>query len=179
MKKLLLLTLFCACTALMAEENVGYRVVHPDGTVEFTDDPTQGGEEIKLRDVQGSSSSPISRSPATQTPPEKLSPVKTNAKEANVYTAVSITSPTAEETVWFTDNGVTVTVNVMPQLKPEDMIVIKLDGEIRARGKSTSLNLGEVYRGTHTVEASVIDASGATLISSSSVVFYLRQHSAK
>ena len=47
MKRLLLLTALVLPLAATAA-GVGYRIVHPDGTVEFTDDPHRGGEKIDL-----------------------------------------------------------------------------------------------------------------------------------
>lgn len=172
MKRILPFFLMLFCTAPMAAEDIGYRIVHPDGTVEFTDDATRGGEEIKLRDVQtvnDHSNDEGVRKPDTETAPEK--------KKTSGYTTLRILTPGAGETVWFADSGVTVAVSSDPALKSGDTVVLSLDGAEVARGKNTSLNIGQVYRGTHTLSATIVDAGGKTVIRSSSVTFYLKQHS--
>ncbi len=157
----------------MAAESTGYKIVHPDGTVEFTDDATRGGEEIKLRGVQAVGA-PIDEGKTERRPIKKQAP---ETKKASGYSSLSILSPRSEETVWFVDTGILVSVSPTPPLSPEDTVVIELDGIVAARGKSTSLNVGLVYRGTHTVSARIIDAGGKTIISSPPVTFFLKQRS--
>lgn len=171
MKRTLPLLLLFFCVSLLAAENTGYRIVHPDGTVEFTDDATRGGEEIKLRDVQ------IVKTPSDEgeVGPRERPPEEED--KAPGYTSLRILSPQAEATVWFSEAGVTVAVAADPPLKPDDTVVLYLDGSAVAQGKSTSLNIGLVNRGTHSLSASIDDATGKTVISSPSVTFFLRQHS--
>ena len=92
--------------------------------------------------------------------------VKKPSKETTVYTSLSITSPRQKQTLRFDDNGITVTVSTTPKLLPEDKVVISIDGKVVTQGKSLSQNIGQVYRGTHTLAASIVDAQGHTLIRS-------------
>ncbi len=175
MKRMISLTLLLFCSVLPAEETTGYRIVHPDGTVEFTDDATRGGEEIQLRDIptfgtpdlEGVGRSSEFNNEAKPQPQEK----------ASKYTGLSIVKPGGSETIWFNESGVTVMVSVQPKLGPKDSVVLKLDGKVVARGNNTSFNIGQVYRGTHTLSASISNPQGQTLLSSPSVTFHLRQHS--
>ena len=50
-KYLLLLLLFLGC-AVNAAEQKGYKIVKPDGTVEFSDQPKPGATEIPLPEAQ-------------------------------------------------------------------------------------------------------------------------------
>jgi hypothetical protein len=180
MKRLLPLILLFTALTLAAAETTGYRIVHPDGTVEFTDDPTSGGEEIKLHDLQtvgqpqtaaeGDGREEVSR-------PRPRPEIKKSSKESAAYTSLNITSPRQKQTLMFDSNGITVTVSTTPKLLPEDKVVISIDGKVVAQGKSLSLNIGQVYRGTHTLAATIVDAQGHTLIRSNTVTFFLRQHS--
>lgn len=176
MKRILPFLLILLYAPLIAAEDIGYRIVHPDGTVEFTDDATRGGEEIKLRDVQVVDKAANEgegegehRRPKEQ-PPEQ-------EKKASGYTSLRILSPHAKETVWFSENGITVSVAATPSLNPDDTVVIYLDGVAASRAKRTSQNIGLVYRGTHTLSVNIVDVTGKTIISSPSITFFLRQHS--
>ncbi len=157
----------------MAEDNVGYRVVHPDGTVEFTDEPTQGGQEIKLHDVQ-TIKQQMDEARAIRRSDQNKSP-----KNKATYTGINIASPAAEQTFWVGTSPVSISVSVEPGLKPNHTVVVRLDGKTIGNGSSVNVSLDGLDRGTHTITASVIDTNGTTLISASPVIFYLRQHSAK
>jgi hypothetical protein len=172
MKRFAPFLLLFFCVSLFAAEDTGYRIVHPDGTVEFTDDSTRGGEEIKLRDVQ------VVDKPENEGEHRRPKEQPLEKKEkASGYTSLRILSPRAEETVWFSENGITVSVAATPSLNPDDTVVIYLDGVAASRAKRTSQNIGLVYRGTHTLSANIVDATGKTVISSPAVTFFLHQHS--
>ncbi len=178
MKRIIPFALLLFCSVLIAAETTGYRIVHPDGTVEFTDDATRGGEEIKLRDVQ-TVSEPDNEGEDSRRKSESADKGKPQTQEeaTTSYTGLAIVKPKSAETVWFTESGVTVTVSVQPKLNPKDSVTLTLDGTVVAQGNKTIFNIGQVYRGTHTLSASITGPNGQTLIHSSSVTFYLRQHS--
>lgn len=178
MKRILVLLLFLFSASWSAAETSGYRIVHPDGTVEFTDDASRGGEEIKLRDVQ-TIAVPDDEGEGNDEGRRRKSDEKPEKKERSFsgYQRISISSPHPEQTIWSTGSGVTVSVSIDPLLQPGHTVVVSLDGSEKARGGSTSVTIAEVYRGTHSVSASVIDQQGNNLISSSPVTFYLRQKS--
>ncbi len=176
MKRILSLFLVFFCAALMAAESAGYKIVHPDGTVEFTDDATRGGEEIKLKSVQTVSAP---KKTGEVVSPYDSKPRSNQGGESFDYISLNIISPQSDQTVWFDSKGITVSVISAPGLGPEDSVVVSLDGMVRVKEKSSSLNIGLVYRGSHTLKASIVDADGKTLISSSPVTFFLKQHTKK
>lgn len=67
MKRLLILALMLAPLSMASGATV-YRIVHPDGTVEFTDDERRGGQEIEIQGVPSESALPAPR----QTPEERV-----------------------------------------------------------------------------------------------------------
>lgn len=174
MKRLPLLLLFFALPLIAAE--TGYRIVHPDGTVEFTDDPNRGGEQI-----------PLHEAPTIQAPkPGKTissTSAKEQAKESNgeesSYDSLAITAPQQEQTIWFDGSAIQVSLSIEPQLGKEHSVVISLDGKEIARGRQSSFSLPQVFRGSHTIDARIEDESGATLIKADPVTFFMRQHSIK
>lgn len=165
MTRIIFLYLICISPLFAAE--TGYRVVHPDGTVEFTDQPVEGAEQITLPELPTYSSPDRGATlPPTETKPEKKA----------VEYSIAITSPGAEETVFFDENGFTVSVQFSPALKEGQNVIVRLDGGEVARGTGTSYTLKDVYRGSHMLSAAILDSDGNTLGESSPITFYMRQH---
>jgi hypothetical protein len=157
----------------VAHASTGYRLVHPDGTVEFTDQPISGGVEIELREAPTIQFAPVSPS-STDSRSKKGG--TDNSKSAEGMLSITVTSPREGETVWFDGSGVTVSISVSPALKAEQNIVISLDGKEAARGSGSNFTFGEVTRGSHTLSAGIVDAGGAVLLRSTPISFHVRQH---
>ena len=172
MKNLVLILLLFICAAAAAAAETGYRLVHPDGSVEFTDDPLSGGEGFELRvapaTVFESSSSPAASSPAARKP---------GADEKEVAVSIQITAPQADQTLWFDGADISVSVAVTPGLESGQQIAITLDGKEIVRGTGSSLNIGQVFRGSHTIGAAVVAADGKVISTAPSIPFHVRQHS--
>jgi hypothetical protein len=169
MKISLLSLLFLGSVAHAA---TGYRLVHPDGSVEFTDQPISGGEEIELREAPTIQFSPVAPSSTDSRSKKGV----TDNKSAEGTASITVTSPRDGETVWFDGSGVTVSISVSPALKAEQNIVISLDGKEATRGSGSNFTLGGVTRGSHTLSAGVIGAGGAVLFRSTPISFHVRQH---
>lgn len=158
---------------------MGYRLVHPDGTVEFSDQPLPKGEEIELREAPTIQFAPATPSPATQqTTVEGRSGSKGSKGGEAGGRSVLVVTPQADETVWFDEAGVLVSVAVMPTLLSGQQIAIILDGKVVATGSGSNFQLARVERGSHTLSANIIDAGGSVVSSSPSITFHLRQHTA-
>lgn len=170
MVRMILIALLCAAPLAAAED--GYRIVHPDGTVEFTDQPTEGAEPITLPEVP-TYSAPASTSPGVS---ETTSTTGAAREKEAVERAISIVSPGAEETVWFDAKGMIVSVQVTPALAEGEQVLLRLDGAEVARGSSTSFTLHNVYRGSHMLSAALLDQGGSVIGESSPITFYMRQH---
>jgi hypothetical protein len=168
MIRICLIYLLCIPPLLAAEE--GYRIVHPDGTVEFTDQQTEGAEPITLPEIPT-----YSTPPSTVKGTESVSAGK--VREEEVAREITITSPAMEQTLWFDEAGMTVSVEVTPALSEGEQVVLILDGSEVARGSSGRFSLKEVYRGTHILSAAIIDSQGSVISESPAITFYMRQHS--
>lgn len=160
--------LLCA-TGLLQAQGTGYRIVHPDGTVEFTDQPAPGAKEIALPQAQGYEAPPVPR----PTPPA-ASP---SPPKEETYKRVAIVAPGADETLRDGETTVQVRVEVLPTLKPEHRLAILLDGAQVAEGRGPGFDLRGIERGTHALVAEIRDAQGKTVQRSVPVTFHMRQHS--
>jgi hypothetical protein len=159
-----------SCSVQAAQ--TGYRLVHPDGTVEFSDQPLPAGEKIELREAPTTQFVPPAPPAATQPRGKKGA-----AADAGLPGKIRIISPASGETLWFDESGVTVAVAVTPPLREGEKIAITLDGRVVASGTGNGFNLGVLYRGSHTLSAAIITASGAVVSSSAPVTFHIRQRS--
>ena len=81
--------------------------------------------------------------------------------------------------LWNIGAKLTVRLGIQPQLQSTHRIVVRYDGLPVANWPfgATSHQLEEVYRGTHTVSATVTDAGGKVLARGPTVTFHVKQTS--
>jgi phosphatidate phosphatase APP1 len=98
-------------------------------------------------------------------------------QEATVlYTGFSITSPVDQRGIRANDGNITVQLSVQPELQPDHMIVLTVDGEDGEATYSSidmTVDLTNLSRGQHTLMATVVDAEGNKLIQSEPVTFFV------
>jgi len=145
-----------------------YRSVDEDGNIVYTDKPSPDAEEIKIDKVQ---TIPAGDSNFEYTPPEE------SAEAA--YTKLEIVNPESDHVFTGNTGDVTVSVDIQPALNTEegDSLVLSMDGKEVATSASTSFSLTNLDRGTHTIEAHVVNKGNKSLISSSPVSFTVKRTS--
>lgn len=75
--------------------------------------------------------------------------------------SIKITSPKPDETFQNEAQSITVTVAVTPELEPEDKVVAYVDGSTVGEPiHSTSIALPWLERGSHTLQAKIIQPKG-------------------
>lgn len=92
---------------------------------------------------------------------------------------LQIASPQDDEAIRANDGNLTVNIQIRPPLsqKRGDMIQLRMDG--RPYGEpitGLSFNLANVDRGTHTLSAVVMNASGEELSQSATIKFHLQRN---
>lgn len=164
----IVLSLMLIASVALADTTV-YKRARPDGTVEYSDEPLPGGEEVSLPELPTYEPAPLPRPlPRTASPSPAPAPV---------YEQIRVTEPPDEATLFYDEAGIAVAVTVEPGLKPGHRIQLFLDGRPAATGSGGSFRLSGVERGSHAVTAAVTDERGRTLLRSPPVTFHLRQHS--
>ncbi|RKZ36711.1 MAG: penicillin-binding protein [Gammaproteobacteria bacterium] len=145
-----------------------YKQVLPDGRIVYTDRPAEGAEEVKVGPIQTYSAPPV--------PADALKADGADPQAAPEYTEFAVTSPANDEVLRDNVGIVRISLQLAPGLKPGHKINIMMDGKTLGEGgKSTSLSLQNVDRGTHTVAAAVVDKSGKEIKRTEVVTFHLKR----
>ena len=160
MRKILLTLLVVICAAASAEV---FKRIGPDGSVQFSDRPGADAEKGDLGPIQTLKLPPVRPGKTTQG----------RQQQTFQYTEFSIVSPASEEGIRANDGNVTVRMALQPALRSGDTVAVSIDGEHIGTGSSTTIQLTNLPRGGHTVQAAVIDTEGKELVQAQPVTFYI------
>ncbi|MDH5179046.1 MAG: hypothetical protein OEZ39_16580 [Gammaproteobacteria bacterium] len=179
MSLLLLIPLLDAMAAEQAapeesgdKETRVYRKFNPDGVVEFSDSPKHGGEAIQLEKLPTYKQAP---------PPKSVyTPRKRKTKQetpAGPYHSIVITQPADDSAVRENSGLVRVTVRLEPALQKggRHRIQYYIDNKPVATG-GISVSIPNVDRGTHSLQAKVVDSSGRVFLESAQIKFHLLRY---
>lgn len=166
--KLILGLILSLLTALPALAEI-YRGTDEDGNVYYSDKPQADAELIPT---------PSSNTVSMPKPEAKKSAVEAE-KPTGYYQSFRIFSPENDVTVIDNTGSVTVSLSIEPVLNIEngDYFRLYLDNQL-VSPKSTTLSttLPNVARGSHSLKAELVSASGQTLLSHS-VQFHMKRFS--
>ena len=178
-----LITVFISFVFLLSSfavfsEGEIYKVVDADGNVTFTDQPpSTGAQPLDLpplsvieTDIQ------VPEVPAQVAAGED--PKELTARELRrLYSDFSITQPQSEETFWGTGNSVLVTWGSTQAISPEMSVMLFVNGAAQKAPASGSISLS-LERGEHSVYAELRDERNRRIVTTDSVTFFIKQHSA-
>ncbi|MDY6978303.1 MAG: DUF4124 domain-containing protein [Pseudomonadota bacterium] len=166
MKTYCMIALLLLSLPAVAADKV-YKKVNPDGSVEYSDQPMEGSEELS-----------VEQAPATRfekSPDINYQPPQRQREDASRY-EVTITSPGNDESIRDNAGNVTLQGNVQPGLQGGHQLRWTLDGEpLEQTGATVSLT--NVDRGTHTVRLEVVGRDATVLGASEPVTFHLLRRS--
>lgn len=148
-----------------------YQSRDKEGNVVFSDEPGSGAEKVDLPPL------PTYTAPKI-TPKSSIDKETGEGKKVTLYKSLDIVSPKADETIRENAGNVTVQARLSPALKRSSRHKIQfyLDGQpIGSASASLQATFVNVDRGTHSVDAAVVDSSGKEFIRSSPVVFHLQR----
>ena len=160
-----------------------YRWVDEDGVVHYSDQPPPGetGESAESVDIEvpPGIGNPV-RGLAVQPRGTRTGDDDDAAATETVggYRSASIVEPQAQQVLWNIATRLSVSMTLEPALAGSHRVQWLLDGQpIGEPGTSLSTTLTPVYRGEHTVSATIVDGTGSTIFSTESVTFYVQQAS--
>lgn len=145
-----------------------YKTVNPDGSISFSDEPSEHSETIEVQD-------------ATTVPALKLPPSSTNTQQADtttkeLYRSLKILSPSNDSAFHSGSGTVNISFTSSPELRPSHIYKIFIDNQLVGEQRTTSLIVDNVFRGTHQLSVQISDASGK-IIKSSSISFTMHRPS--
>jgi hypothetical protein len=168
------LILLFALTAGAVHGAPAWRWVDANGQVHYSDTPVPGAKQVDLAGAQTFGTS--QRQSSSAAAPGQASARTTGPAQS--YRAFNIVSPTQQETLWNVGTVVNVIVELDPPLQPNHFLDVYVDGQRRnLNSTSTDLSVEDVYRGVHTIQAVVVDQSGAEVIRSLATTFMVQQSS--
>ncbi len=106
-------------------------------------------------------------------------PTAGSGNQAVKYTSLKIIKPENDATVRLNEGPVSITVELKPALQTDfrHRLQYLVDGEVNTESEQATVELSNVYRGTHTIAVRVINEQNTTLISAKPVTVHVRQPS--
>ena len=146
-----------------------YKWTDNQGNVTYSDSPRQGAQVLDLP------TEPAGIIPAKRTPPPGRPP-------GPAYGTLILASPSEGQILQDPSGRVSVSLAVEPPLRVSqgDAIRLKLDGQtVEPRYTEGEVAIPDVPRGTHTLQAEVVNPAGTVLIASASVTFHVHEPSSQ
>jgi hypothetical protein len=141
-----------------------YKYISEDGEIIYSERYHPDAERVKVKD-----------SKKTAAPPDEQSEDEARAA-AGEYDTFSIVQPSDDETIRNEEGNVSVGISLSPSLAEGHVIHLYVDGaKLDSDIKQTQLSLQKMTRGTHSLQAKIVDSEGASLKETNSVTFHLRQ----
>lgn len=168
MRTLTLLFAFLLAWPLYAKDV--YKWTSEEGVILYSDTYRPGAERIH---VTGGSTSP---QPGVGSSTDEGS--QSTSATAGNYEHFEILSPENDETIRSNEGVVPVGLSLTPTLAPGHSIQILLDGTLLEGSlNSTQFTLNNLNRGTHSLEAKVVDEAGNPVMTAPRINFHLRKAS--
>ncbi|KFI21661.1 DUF4124 domain-containing protein [Nitrosococcus oceani] len=148
-----------------------YKYVTPDGKVEYSDQPREGAVELTTMPLQTYSPPPL---------PKNMEAADQTKANAMVSHRLSILAPQDDATVRENTGKVEVALQVEPPLEVDSdyRLQLLLDGQSVGKTKTNlRYTLTNVDRGSHTLQAKLLDRAGAPIAHSETITFHMRRMS--
>jgi len=167
----LLLLLLCLVPALVCAEI--YRTVDENGTVVFTDRPTDVSEaqQIKLQHTNRTAPPPTALENSAAGPDEAQEPAESPYN-------IAILTPENESTIPMGAGNFDVSAMIRPSLGSNTQIQLMLDGEpLGALQRHANWSLAGIARGAHDITVAIVNQDGEQLAISAPTRIYVMRPS--
>ena len=162
-----------------------YKLVNPDGSIAYSDQPRKDATVVDLPPEPPAppAKAPVALPAAAAAAPAPAAtppaPGTTAEKPAFAgYTSFAILAPENDSTLRENNGSVAIILSIEPVLYTEGghKISLLMDGKPVLEGLTApQIQLANVDRGTHTIEAQVLDGTGVLLATSNPVTFHLKR----
>ncbi len=155
----------------LAEESTVYKKYNKEGVVEFSDVPDKNAKSVPIPPMNTYKQKPLPKN--FQKRVESVDP--------ETYQSLVIASPVEDKIVRQNAGNITVSIASKPALNSAHRVRFVLDGNEKTTllVSKPTVTFKNVSRGTHTVQAFIVNNAGKVLISSKSVKFHLQRFAFK
>lgn len=166
--------LLCLACSLPLHAEI-YKIKDKDGNVTYTDSPELIDQPTESREVVDLK--PINSQPAVE-PQQNFAPASEEEQEEPVRYVIDMVAPQDESHVPPGQRDLEVAVQLEPQLQQGDRIQFIQDGKpLGSPSQNQSYVIKEIFRGTHTFSAQIINNRGQVLATTPSVTVYVHRPS--
>lgn len=146
-----------------------FKWVDDQGQVHYSDRPdSTNAQEMNLGPLTTYRAQRVTTAPTGNVDTEAAGPA---------YTRFVITAPPHDAAIRDNAGNIGVEIDIEPELRQASghTIVVLVDGQARGRMTSTSATLTNVDRGTHTIEARVVDSNDTQIAQTAPVTVHLQR----
>lgn len=147
-----------------------YRHVDKDGNVTFSDEPSEGAEEVRVKPV---TTVTLPKLKDVQTPPRRTA----DEGERAPYENITFVAPNNDEAFHSGSGDVAFQVTSTPPLRNGHKYEVALDGQPVGQSTSGTVMVRNVFRGTHDAAVHVVDRNGARIQTGESISFTIHRPS--
>ncbi|MGM0769359.1 MAG: DUF4124 domain-containing protein [Pseudomonadota bacterium] len=148
-----------------------YRNVDAQGNVTFSDEPSDGAEEVRVKPV----TTVTLPKPSDVQEPEQLR--RQVEEKGAAYDSVQILSPNDDEAFHSGSGDVAFRVTSEPALQEGHRYEVTLDGQPVGQTASDTVTVRNVFRGTHDAGVNIIDENGVQVKSGETISFTIHRPS--
>lgn len=153
-----------------------YKTVDENGNVVYTDQPPMDGSKpVELRPLS------VIEAPEYKTPAGDQNVAEEEEEEKPLrflrkyYEDFAIVSPQPDESIWYSENVITVAWGVANAPQPGMQVIISVDGRAQPPTGERVVAFTGLERGEHTATAELRDARNRRIATAQPVTFFIRQ----
>ena len=175
------LTLLAVTLVISPANAKVYKFVDENGIVSFSDKPSQGSKEVKIRNTKPTNSNSDGEGDGEDEDEDGESLEETassdgdgdSERKAITYRSLQVLTPRQNKVLDPTNGAVQIILLPTPSLDNEHELVISVDGRDVSQGRDVNLSVSNLPNGNHTVAGRIIDPDGKVIIKSRIINFEL------
>jgi len=148
-----------------------YRSVDAYGNVTYTDEPTNGAERVEVEPVT------TIKLPKPEVVQETSELRKEVRRKGAAYEELSFNYPENNQAFYSGNGDIMFQVQSSPPLQPGHRFEVTLDGQPVGQSSDGSINVNNVFRGTHEARVFIIDEKGVQIKTGPSITFTVHRPS--
>lgn len=155
-----------------------YKFVDENGVVSFSDKPSQGSSEVKIRQTRPSNTNADDdEGEGDESVEETASSDEEgdNKRPAITYRSLQVLTPRQDKVLDPENGAVQVILLPTPSLGDNHELVISVDGRDISQGRDVNLSVTNLPNGNHTVAGRIIDPDGKVIIQSRTINFEINE----